>query len=421
MTRRLSPGARTGRITAPPSKSAAHRLLIAAALGKARCEVRCGDPSEDIAATLECLRALGAGIEEKEHGVWRITPISAIPAAPVLPCGESGTTLRFLLPIVGALGANAIFLRRGRLPMRPLEPLRSQLEAHGMTLTEDGPDLHTKGALSPGYFSLPGNVSSQFISGLLTALPLLSGDSTLTVTGAVESEGYIAMTEQTLRLCHVTYEKHPQTDLVYHLPGGQRFQTPPFLPMEGDYSGAAFFLCIGAFSKGGVSVKGLPGDTAQGDAAILPLLESFGAKVIRTGDTVTVSRGTLRGQVIDAAAIPDLIPVLSVLAAAAEGETRILNAGRLRLKESDRLAGTAALIRAIGGEATEETDALIIRGTPVLRGGCADALGDHRLAMSAAVAACAASGTILLTGSESVRKSYPRFWEDFEQLTGGER
>ena len=416
MMRRIVPGSRSGRIAVPASKSAAHRWLIAAALGTEESEILCGNLSEDIVATVGCLQSLGAGIDSTDEGILRVRPIASVPEKPVLPCGESGTTLRFLLPIAGALGAQARFLRRGRLPLRPLEPLRSELILHGMSFSEDGNDLICSGRLSPGSFTLPGNVSSQFISGLLTALPLLPGESTLTVTGQIESEGYISMTEAVLRCCGVIYEK---AGACYRIPGEQRFRLPPRVTVEGDFSGAAFFLCIGALSEEGVSVQGLPSDTKQGDAAILPVLSGFGAKISRTEDTVTVSKGKLKGQTIDASAIPDLIPVLGVLAATAEGETHIVNAGRLRLKESDRLSGTAALINARGGSAAESEDTLTIRGVPALCGGTVDARGDHRLAMSAAVAACAATGDVLLTGSESVSKSYPRFWEDFEHLTGG--
>ena len=415
MKRMISPGARTGRVHIPASKSQAHRLLICAALGEETCEIVCDGVSADIAATAECLRALGAKVERTETG-FRISPIQKVPEGCCeLLCGESGSTLRFLLPVVGALGAQAVFHREGRLPQRPLAPLDGVLTAHGMTLSEEGDLLLCSGQLQAGNYEIAGNVSSQYISGLLMALPRLTGESALTVTGTLESAAYIAMTEDALRLSGVEFSKNGAS---YAITGGQRFRLPVRTAVEGDWSNAAFFLCMGALSKGGVRVEGLNLKSSQGDRGVLDVLRAFGAEVGEGGDTVTVRRGTLRGVTIDASPIPDLIPVLSVVASVAAGETRVENASRLRLKESDRLQSTANLLRALGGRVEEKEDGLVITGVPALHGGAVETQNDHRLAMSAAVAACAATGGVTVDNDACVAKSYPRFWEDYGSLKG---
>ena len=301
----ITPGTRTGAVRIPASKSQAHRLLICAALGKAPVTVRCDGLNADILATAACLRALGANIAEQD-GALHVEPIKAVPdGLCVLPCGESGSTLRFLLPVVGALGADAVFLREGRLPERPLEPLLSELVRGGMMFRSEGGKLFCSGKLAPGEYTLPGNISSQYISALLFALPRLAGNSALTITGARESEGYIAMTENALAQSGVRLFK---TDSGYDIPGGQTYVLPAAVKVEGDYSSAAFFLCMGALSRAGITVSGLRADSAQGDRAVLDILRAMGACAEEAAAGITVRRGTLHGAVIDAAPVPDLIP-----------------------------------------------------------------------------------------------------------------
>ena len=415
MKRTIIPGARTGRVHIPASKSQAHRLLICAALGEEKTEVVCDGISADIAATAKCLRALGAAVEETEAG-FLISPIKKVPEGRCeLYCGESGSTLRFLLPIVGALGAQAVFHREGRLPQRPLAPLDSVLKEHGMTLREDGDLLYCSGQLIGGNYRIAGNVSSQYISGLLMALPRFAGESRLTVTGTLESAAYVAMTEDALRLSGVEFSKNGAS---YAIPGGQRFRLPARTAVESDWSNAAFFLCMGALAKEGIRVEGLNLKSSQGDRGVLDVLRAFGAAVSEEENAVTVRRGTLRGVTVDASPIPDLIPVLSVVASVAAGETRVENAYRLRLKESDRLQSTANLLRALGGRVEEKEDGLVITGVSALHGGAVETQNDHRLAMSAAVAACAAMGEVTVDNDACVAKSYPRFWEDYGSLKG---
>lgn len=412
----LQPGFRTGAVHIPASKSQAHRLLICAALSQNETVIRCRGISRDIAATADCLNALGAEIWLRGEDLT-VRPITQKPQGTRhLHCQESGSTLRFLLPLTGVLEADAVFHMEGRLPQRPLHPLDQVLTDHGMTIRQNHDLLYCEGRLRPGEFSLPGDVSSQYISGLLMALPLLNEGSALTVTGGLESAAYVTMTEDTLRRGGVSLRK---TGGTWHIPGGQRLRFPDRLTAEGDWSNAAFFLCMGALSPEGVTVHGLDLASSQGDRAVLNILAAMGARVSTENGSVTVRRGELKGVAIDAGPIPDLIPVLCVTAAGAEGDTQIFNAGRLRLKESDRLRTTAQLLTALGGSVEEQPNGLLIHGTGRLRGGIADSCGDHRIAMSAAVAACLCESPVTVQGMACVSKSYPHFWEDFDALKGG--
>ncbi len=412
MTRTVAPGPRAGVIQIPASKSQAHRMLLCAALSREPSRLILDGFSADIEATMQCLEALGAQCEETANGL-SVTPVGVCPAQARLDVGESGSTLRFLLPVLGALGVQAEIRMHGRLPERPLSPLWEVLEAHGMRLQQDGTILHTDGQLIAGDYSLPGNVSSQFISGLLFALPLLGGNSTLTVTGALQSARYVSMTEQALAEAGILTKKDGP---VWQIGGGQRYASPAVQTVEGDWSNAAFFLCMGALSAIGVTVTGLNSTSLQADRAVTEILVRFGAELTVSEDAVTVRRGVLHGITLDAGPIPDLVPVVSCLAALCDGETRVENAARLRLKESDRLQTTAALLSALGGSVRELPDGLIISGRGRLSGGTADACGDHRIAMSAAMAACGCEGPVTVSGSECVAKSYPAFWEDFASL-----
>ena len=408
----LRPGERAGIIQIPSSKSAVHRLLICAALGSKSVQLQFDGLSKDIAATANCLRALGAGIEI-ETNRFTVTPAKKTAGDVLLPCGESGSTLRFLLPVAGALGCSGTFQMEGRLPERPMQAYEDLLRSHGMEIMRCGDRLHFSGRLSSGAYLIPGDISSQYFSGLLMTLPLLQGDSRIVAEGILESAPYIRMTEDALSLSDIAFQKKGEAE--WDIPGGQRFALPSPLSAEGDWSNAAFFLCMGALSEKGVTVGGLSFSSSQGDREIADLLVRFGAEVTCCAEqsAVTVKKKALRPMEIDAAAVPDLVPVLSVLCCGAHGDSRICNAGRLRLKESDRLATTAKLIAALGGEAEEMPDGLLIHGSGKLRGGIADSCNDHRIAMSAAVAACLCCESVTVTGAQCVEKSYPAFWEDY--------
>lgn len=397
----IRPGPLAGELQAIPSKSQAHRLLICAALGDRPTVLACGALNRDIEATAACLQALGAGIEYG-GGEFRITPIAVPTSGAVLDCGESGSTLRFLLPVACALGAEGRFLLRGRLPERPLSPLWEELERHGAVLFRPARDeVAFSGRLEPGNYSLPGDISSQYISGLLFALPLLEGKSTLTPTGRLESAGYLALTRQAQALFGLSWSGERAGE-IWQPVSGCGYRSPGRAEVEGDWSCAAFWLAADALSSGEIRITGLDPESAQGDRAAAELIPR-----IRKG-----------GAVIDAGNIPDLVPPLAAVAAASPGESRFVNAGRLRLKESDRLQSVCAMLKSLGAEAEEKPEELIIRGKQTLRGGVVDSFRDHRIAMSAAVAALACREPVTILGAEAVEKSYPAFWLDYRRLGG---
>lgn len=417
MNKLILPGKRSGTVLIPSSKSVVHRLMICAALGTHPVTLTIDGLSKDILATADCLSALGARIDATNQEI-RIQPIEQQrehTEEVLLPAGESGSTLRFLLPVVGALGQKAVFQMEGRLSSRPLAPFDRLLTEHGMHIHKNGEKLYCSGKLFGGSFSLPGNVSSQYFSGLLLALPILEGESSLYVEGDLESEAYVQLTEDALRISGVRFEN--KNGLCWNIPGSQRTNLPTTIRAEGDWSNAAFYLCMGALSKTGICVRGLNPESTQGDRKINDILRAFGAKVDVTPDgTVRASRDRAIPIRIDAAPVPDLVPVLAVLCCAAKGDSEIYNAARVRLKESDRLHTTTELIRRCGGTVDERPDGLTIHGNGQLRGGKVDAYNDHRIAMSAAVAACLCQEQVLVTEAESVEKSYPAFWENYEAL-----
>ena len=400
-----------GSVRAIPSKSQAHRLLICAALADKPGKIRCPAVNEDIIATARCLSSLGAKIERSGDS-FHVQPISKAARAE-LDCGESGSTLRFLLPVACALGADATFTGHGRLPDRPMAELCGALRSGGANVSADRLPVSVSGGLKAGTYRLPSKVSSQYISGLLFALPLTDGDCTVELDGRPESEPYIDMTVSALEAFGISVIRR---DTSYEISGGQRYRSPGEVFVEGDWSNAAFWLCAGAIGSGDLRCTGLDAASRQGDKAVAGLLRRFGADVREKNGEVTVRPSRLHGIEIDAGDIPDLVPVLAVTAAAAEGDTRIYNAGRLRLKESDRIASTAALLRALGANADETDDGLVIHGGG-LHGGTVDSFGDHRIAMAAATAACAC-GDVEIIGAEAVNKSYPGFFEDFMALGG---
>ena len=412
-----------GTLPAIASKSYAHRLLMAAALSDGPTEVRCATRSADILATVRVLTALGAGIKETAEG-FRVTPVPADPAArpqgPLLDCGESGTTERFILPIACALGVNASLTGSGRLPERPLSPLYEELADHGITMSPQGTfPLSTSGRLAPAAYTLAANVSSQFVGGLLFALTLLEGTSTLTLTGKIESAPYIDMTLDVLALFGAKITRS-EDGRCFEVTGSGRLVSPGHAAVEGDWSNAAFWLAAGALSGDpqGVTVTGLLPLSRQGDRAVLDILRRFGASVTVSDEAVTVRPGRLRGITVDAAQIPDLVPVLAVVAAAAEGTTRFVNAGRLRIKESDRLSTTAAMLKALKATVSEEAEGLTVSGGRKLFGGTVEGANDHRIVMSAAVAAALAKRPVTIRGAEAVKKSYPAFFDDMQKLGG---
>ncbi|MEG6522459.1 3-phosphoshikimate 1-carboxyvinyltransferase [Desulfotomaculum sp. 1211_IL3151] len=416
MDLRITPADLKGRVAVTPSKSDAHRILISAALANQPTLVRLSSYSKDIHVTMNCLRSLGAKIDADSPDLLHITPLwpNRVGAAD-LDCGESGSTFRFLLPLAAALGVTATFTGHGRLPERPIQQLIDQLQSHGCQFDQTKLPFTVRGKITGGHYTLPGDVSSQFISGLLFALPLLAKDSLIVLTSQLESKGYAKMTMSTLKKFGVEIE---ELAAGYHIKGRQKYLSPQQLRVEGDWSNAAFWICAGALQGSDILCSGLNQASVQGDKEIINLLKGFAANVSLLKDTAHSIGKTLQGQCIDAAEIPDLIPIISVVAAAAQGTTEIYNAKRLRIKESDRLAAMAENLARLGADVTEKEDGLIIRGGKPLRGGSVNGFGDHRIVMSMAIAAKLCQRELIIAGAEAVEKSYPQFFDHYKMLGG---
>lgn len=415
----LSPGRLSGRVAAPPSKSAAHRAILCAALaalsspGEGESVLSPLDLSDDIRATLGAVRALGVQAQLAD-GVCTVKAGERAPGGVSLDCGESGSTLRFLIPIAAALGVSAVFTGRGRLPSRPIGLYAELLPQHGVACrTEGGLPFAVEGQLTPGVFALPGNVSSQFITGLLLALPLLAGNSEIVLTTPLESAAYVEMTVQAMADFGVSVVR---TKGGWRVPGGQRYR-PRTHTVEGDWSQAAFFLAAGALG-GDVTVTGLRPDSLQGDKAIAELLARGGARLSWEDGALRCTAGDWRGIEIDASQIPDLVPILAAAFSLAEGTTVISHAERLRIKESDRLASMAQGLSALGARVRETPDGLVLTGVSALAGGRAEGANDHRVVMALSVAALRAEGPCTVTDAGSIRKSYPGFFNDYQALGG---
>lgn len=385
----LFPTPLRGKITPIPSKSQAHRLLILAALADSPTELLCAETNRDIEATADCLNALGADIRRTDTG-YIVHPVRALPQKAVLNCCESGSTLRFLLPVAGALGVDATFLLEGRLPQRPLSPMWEEMERMGCTLSRPTPNtIHCTGKLRPGHYTIDGGVSSQYITGFLLALSLLDSPSVLEITGKLESAPYVDLTKDALR----RFGTDPEHPGLYGL------RTPGTLSVEADWSNAAFFLAANALGSH-LDIQGLNPNSAQGDRAAAWLLPELTRKALT----------------IDASDIPDLVPILSVTAACFHGAV-FTNIRRLRLKESDRVASVIAMLEALGGHAEAGDNTLHIFGTGLV-GGTVDSVNDHRIAMSAAIAAIRCTEPVTILGAQCVQKSYPKFFDEYRRLGG---
>lgn len=408
------PGRLQGSVVLPCSKSQAHRLLICAALAPGVSRVRNVQMNDDISATLGALSALGAAVQI--NGEEIIIDGSALFSAPQsrIDCKESGSTLRFLIPIAAAGGISAQFTGSGRLPQRPIGIYLDCLPKAGVRCaSQGGLPLKIEGQLRSGVFTLPGNVSSQFITGLLLALPLLPGDSEIRLTTPLESSAYVDMTIDAMASFGVTVRREATG---YSVPGNQRY-APRDCTVEGDWSQAAFFLCAGGLG-GDLLLRGLRPDSLQGDKAAAELFARFGAQLRWEADGLRVSGGQLQGIEADASQVPDLVPALAATAALAQGVTRITGAARLRLKESDRLAAMAQGLHRLGCRVEELPDGLVIHGTKLLQSGCVNGCNDHRIVMAFAMAALRSGGPVEISDAQSVGKSYPHFFDDFIQLGG---
>lgn len=383
---RITPKKLSGAVTPPPSKSMAHRAMLALALAGGSGTISNLDYSQDIRATERCMAAL----TDAKHAPGQL---------PLLDCGESGSTLRFIIPIALAVAGGGRFTGHGRLMERPQQPYFDIFNEKCIPYTLEDGVLTVQGQLTPGVYRLPGNVSSQFVTGLLYALPLLDGDSEIRMTSPLESRGYVDMTLDALAQFGVRVEnRNYETFLV---PGGQHYQSRDFT-IESDWSQAGFWYAAN-FLDNQVQIQGLNHQSVQGDMVVSKLYW----QLAKPGDTE-----------IDISGCPDLLPPLAVMAAVRSGTTRFTNAARLRIKESDRLATTAALVNALSGEAEELPEELIVRGKHALSGGTVDGANDHRIVMAAAIAATACTEPVTILGAQAVKKSYPGFWDDYKRLGG---
>ena len=398
----IRPRRLSGVVTPPPSKSLAHRLVIAASLAAGTSTIRRLDFSADVEATLRCMRALGARWEATEDGL-RISGIGGIRQPfgdlPQFDCGESGSTLRFLIPISMTAGQGGVFTGHGRLMERPQQPYLDLFAEKGIAWAQGEGVLTVRGDLTPGEYRLRGDVSSQFFTGLLFALPLLEGPSAVISTTKLESASYVSMTMGVLERAGIRVRWSPGLNGFGIEPG---IYAPFEETVEADWSQAAFWYAALALGSN-IRLKGLNAHSAQGDAAVTSLYR----KLVQAGDLT-----------IDVSGCPDLLPPLAVMAAVRKGTTRFVNAARLRLKESDRLATVCRMLKALGGACAEEADSLTVYGVPGLPGGVVDGANDHRIVMSAAVAATRCQEPVVIRGAEAVKKSYPGFWRDYEGLGG---
>lgn len=415
----IRPAPLSGTLRVPSSKSMTHREIIAAALAKGEMEVTGVTWSEDIEATVRILSLFGAAIEKKEgkEGITLSIRGGLAKQEGLLhaDAGESGSTLRFLIPLGLSSGNHVVYTGRGRLSERPLTPYYDMFDKKQISYhTESGLPLEVEGTLPGGAYELPGDVSSQFFTGLLFALPLADEDSTLRSTTPLESKSYVDMTLDTLARHGITIREKEEG--LYEIPGRQHYKTGTFA-VEGDYSQAAFWLTA-ALAGGTIALTGLSDTSLQGDRAIVTLLKDMGGSIEKKEGRLLAEKSSLHGITMDAENVPDLVPAFAALAAVSEGVTEIIHAGRVRLKECDRLHAMAVELNKLGASVEEKPEGLVIRGKPFLSGGTVSSWNDHRIAMALASITPKLTGPLTIEGAESVKKSYPRFWEDFRKVGG---
>lgn len=410
-----------GNLRVPPSKSSSHRAIIGAGLAQGRSRIDNLIFSEDIRATLKGMEALGSKYKirsQDRSGLGRIEIEGrggVELSEDIIDANESGSTLRFLIPLAALASEKMSFIGGAKLGERPLDPYYEIFHQEGLKYENTGGKLPLTiyGGLKSGEFSLAGNISSQFITGLLFALPLVEGDSRIILTTELESKGYVDMTIETLKDFGVEIENRNYEE--FFIRGDQEYKNRDYF-VEGDYSQAAFFI-VAAILGGDISLCGLREDSLQGDRAIIDIVKRMGGD-IQLGEKLRARKSETRGIEIDASQCPDLVPILATLGALSQGTTRIVNAGRLRIKESDRLKAMAVELNKIGGDVRELEDGLEIRGKKFLRGGTVDTWNDHRIAMALAIASIGCQEGLIIRNSTVVNKSYPGFWEDFQRLGG---
>ena len=421
----IQPFSLNGKVKIPPSKSLCHRVIIAAALSQGECVLHNIYMSLDIIATCRIMEKLGAKIKQIPKGLiinWKgaseLFNKDNVNNETVheLQCNESGSTLRFLIPIAMHGVGKIIFKGRGKLVQRTLKPYYEIFDKQNIKYTTDSGflPLSIDGCLKPGIFELRGDISSQFITGLLYVLPLLKGDSIIVVTTKMESIGYIDLTLDVLSKFGVTIENNNYSE--FKIKGNQNYEKRDY-SVEGDFSQAAFYLAAGVLG-GEVQCVNLNMQSLQGDRVIVDIIKNMGGKITLVKDILTASKSDLKGNIIDVSQCPDLLPIVAVLGALSEGTTEIINASRARIKESDRIKAIATELNKIGAEVIEREDSLLIHGKPWLKGGIVNSWNDHRIAMAMAIASIKCTEKLTIQDSGAVKKSYPDFYEDFRSLGG---
>lgn len=419
----IKPAVLGGEVHIPPSKSICHRAIISACLARGLSRISNVILSEDITSTIEGMRSLGVPVRVFDHDREKHTANLMIEGQAklrvtnsVINCGESGSTLRFLIPLASLTSEEVTFIGRGKLAERPLGPYFEIFKEQGIFYKTSGGllPLTLNGQIKPGVFKLRGNISSQFISGLMFLLPLLERDSKIIITTEMESKGYVDLTVDVLHKFGITICNHEYKEFLI---GGKQCYLNRDIKIEGDYSQAAFWMAAGILGSG-IVCHGLNPFSLQGDKAIIDIIQDMGGDIRIKPEGLEVRNSCPKGTVIDASQCPDLVPVLAVLGALSRGTTRIVNAERLRLKESDRLKAICTELNKLGAQVQENGDGLLITGVEELSGGTVDSWNDHRIAMALAVASQRCTGPLAITGSNAVNKSYPHFWDDFKKLGG---
>ena len=405
-------------INIPPSKSVYHRALICAALSGDTVNITPCCESDDILATVNCLRSIGVNIKQTDDGY--IVSKGTIKRNATLDCCECGSTLRFMLPLCAALGINAHFIGKEGLSKRPISPLDKILKENGVCITQTNPSLslpvNISGKLNGSNYEVPGNISSQYITGMLFAMSVIEKDSILSITEEIQSAPYIDITVKMLNEFGFQIDK--LSDREYHI-SGKKASAPSIYNVEGDFSNGAFWLCAGAIAEKGraLKCKGFDFTSSQGDKKIVEILSDFGADIIIGDNNTTVISNKLSALEIDVSHIPDLVPVLAVVASVATGRTVFKNIERLRIKESDRVQSTVTMINSLGGNARADEHNIYINGVDKLTGGIVNSYNDHRIAMSAAIASTVCDGYVIIKEAQAVKKSYPDFFEKLYQYT----
>lgn len=413
---KITPTKLNGIVQVPPSKSLAHRAIICASLAKGVSRIDNIEYSKDIQATINAMKSLGTKIEEYDDYLIIDGSTTYTKQNSEIDCEESGSTLRFMVPISIVEENKVHFVGKGNLGKRPLDTFYEIFERQniGYLYKKNILDLYVIGKLKPDHYKIPGNISSQFITGLLFALPLLDGDSIIEITTPLESKGYIDLTLQMLNQYGIKIINNNYKSFV--IMGKQEYHVHDYR-VEADFSQAAFYLVAGAIGND-VVLSDLNLDSLQGDKATLDFLEAMGAKVSIVDEGIKVTADSLLATTVDASQCPDVIPVVSVALALAKGQSEVINASRLRIKECDRIVATSSQINELGGQVKELSDGMIIEGIDEFTGGDCSSFADHRIAMMLAIAATKSKQPVIIDNMECVEKSYPSFWEDYRSLGG---